>query len=93
MRTFCGLDGSQMFQMQMTVQLSRRTALGFAVGLCTDIMVNLCTWEKCTRLTLRPATVKEARSVIKIPPFCAAFFSITEEKAVASYRKGKATWC
>lgn len=53
-RTFCGLDGSQMFQMQMMVQLSRRTALGLAVGLWTDIMVYLWTWEKCTRLMLRP---------------------------------------
>lgn len=54
-----------MFQMQMTVQLSRRTALGFAVGLWTDIMVNLCTREKWTRLTLRPATTQEACSVTK----------------------------
>ena len=59
MRTFWGLDGSQMFQMQMMVQQSRRTALGLAVGLWTDNMVCLCAWEKCTRLMFRPTIDKQ----------------------------------
>ena len=43
-----------MFQMQMMVLLSRRTALGFWMGLWTDSTVCVWTWEKCTRLMGRP---------------------------------------